>query len=81
MTPTWCAGSTNWPMRNTAWSVRTLTNRYRTMTTPVCAEIEIALDQCWDLLRQRRARREFGEDPDAAAVRPRRRRRELPAVT
>ncbi len=31
---------------------------------------EEALDQCWDLLRQRRARREFGEDPDAAAVRP-----------
>ena len=27
------------------------------------------LDQCWDLLRQRRARREFGEDPAAAAVR------------
>ena len=32
--------------------------------------IEVALDQCWDLLRQRRARREFGEDPDGAAVRP-----------
>jgi hypothetical protein len=32
---------------------------------------EEALDQCWDLLRQRRARREFGENPDAAAVRPR----------
>jgi MFS family permease len=31
---------------------------------------EEALDQCWDLLRQRRARREFGEDPDAAAARP-----------
>jgi len=31
---------------------------------------EEALDQCWDLLRQRRARREFGEDPDAAEVRP-----------
>ena len=31
---------------------------------------EVALDQCWDLLRQRRARREFGEDPDAAAARP-----------
>ncbi len=31
---------------------------------------EEALDQCWDLLRQRRARREFGENPDAAAVRP-----------
>jgi len=31
---------------------------------------EVALDQCWDLLRQRRARREFGENPDEAAVRP-----------
>ena len=28
--------------------------------------IERHLDQCWDLLRQRRAREEFGEDPDAA---------------
>ena len=27
------------------------------------------LDQCWDLLRQRRARREFGQDPDGAEVR------------
>lgn len=33
-------------------------------------EIEVALDQCWDLLRQRRARRDAGEDPDAASVRP-----------
>lgn len=32
--------------------------------------VEEALDQCWDLLRQRRARREFGENPDAATVRP-----------
>ncbi len=32
-------------------------------------QIEIALDQCWDLLRQRRARREFDEDPDSASVR------------
>ncbi|HEV3381513.1 MAG TPA: DUF2630 family protein [Trebonia sp.] len=31
---------------------------------------EEALDQCWDLLRQRRARREYGESPDGAAVRP-----------
>jgi hypothetical protein len=31
---------------------------------------EEALDQCWDLLRQRRARREFGSDPDAAEARP-----------
>jgi hypothetical protein len=33
-------------------------------------EIEVALDQCWDLLRQRRARREAGQDPNDAAVRP-----------
>ena len=32
--------------------------------------VEEALDQCWDLLRQRRARREFGENPDEAAARP-----------
>jgi len=32
-------------------------------------QIEIALDQCWDLLRQRRARREFDGDPDGATVR------------
>jgi len=31
--------------------------------------IEKMLDQCWDLLRQRRARREFGDDPNAAATR------------
>jgi hypothetical protein len=31
--------------------------------------LEVELDQCWDLLRQRRAKREFGEDPDTAEVR------------
>ena len=31
--------------------------------------IEVELDQCWDLLRQRRAKREFGEDPSGAEVR------------
>lgn len=31
--------------------------------------IQVELDQCWDLLRQRRAKREFGEDPDEAEVR------------
>ena len=34
------------------------------------AATEAALDQCWDLLRQRRARREFGEDPAGAQARP-----------
>ncbi len=33
-------------------------------------ELEVQLDQCWDLLRQRRARRHAGQDPDAAASRP-----------
>jgi hypothetical protein len=33
------------------------------------AHIEETLDQCWDLLRQRRALREFGEDPSEAQVR------------
>ena len=32
--------------------------------------LEVALDQCWDLLRQRRARRHAGQDPDEAEVRP-----------
>jgi hypothetical protein len=32
--------------------------------------LEVALDQCWDLLRQRRARRSAGQDPDDAKVRP-----------
>ena len=32
-------------------------------------EVEVMLDQCWDLLRQRRAREEFGESPDGAQVR------------
>ena len=31
--------------------------------------VEEQLDQCWDLLRQRRAKREFGEDPNSAQVR------------
>jgi hypothetical protein len=31
--------------------------------------LEVALDQCWDLLRQRRALREFGENPERAHAR------------
>lgn len=32
-------------------------------------DVEVELDRCWDLLRQRRAREEFGQDPDEAQVR------------
>lgn len=32
-------------------------------------ELEVGLDRCWDLLRQRRARRRVGLDPDEATTR------------
>ncbi len=32
--------------------------------------LEVSLDQCWDLLHQRRARRSAGMDPNEAEVRP-----------
>ena len=32
--------------------------------------LKVSLDQCWDLLRQRRALRESGRDSEAAALRP-----------
>jgi hypothetical protein len=32
-------------------------------------QLKVSLDQCWDLLRQRRALREAGRDPDAAELR------------
>ena len=31
--------------------------------------LKVSLDQCWDMLRQRRALREAGRDPDAAHLR------------
>ena len=31
--------------------------------------LQVMLDQCWDLLRQRRAKREFGMNPEEAQVR------------
>ena len=34
------------------------------------ADLKVSLDQLWDLLRQRRALREAGFDPDAAHERP-----------
>ncbi len=32
-------------------------------------QVSVELDQCWDLLRQRRARRDAGQDPGEAHVR------------
>ena len=34
------------------------------------SKIDADLDQCWDLLRQRRAKRQYDENPDDAAARP-----------
>lgn len=34
-------------------------------------DLEASLDQCWDLLRRRRAARESGADPDRVEVQPR----------
>ena len=31
--------------------------------------VEVALDQCWDLLRRRRAKRHAGQDPDEVELR------------
>ena len=31
--------------------------------------LQVSLDQCWDLLRQRRARRHAGQDPESVQVR------------
>jgi len=33
-------------------------------------QVQVELDQCWDLLRQRRALRAAGQDPNMAQVRP-----------
>jgi hypothetical protein len=33
-------------------------------------DLQVQLDQCWDLLRQRRAARETGHDPSKAQARP-----------
>ena len=33
------------------------------------SEVKVSLDRCWDLLRQRRALREAGKDPEGAQVR------------
>jgi hypothetical protein len=42
------------------------TDEQRTRMT----ELEAQLDQCWDLLRQRRAKRQYGENPEEANPRP-----------
>ena len=47
-----------------AWAVLTDAEQARLKT------VEVELDQCWDLLRQRRGLRDAGQDPNVAKVRP-----------
>ena len=42
----------------------------RNQTREKLASLKVELDQCWDLLRQRRALRESEKNPDEAKVRP-----------
>lgn len=64
------------PTGSTSWRVRSMpcpSGRPGVRQTEADKEklkrIQVTLDQCWDLLRQRRARREFGHDPEAAVLR------------
>ncbi len=56
--------------------IRTLVDEEHALRAPGVAapdqrleQLEEMLDQCWDLLRQRRAKREFGEDAASATAR------------
>jgi hypothetical protein len=46
------------------------TSEHTNETRARMGKIEADLDQCWDLLRQRRAKQQYGEDPDDATARP-----------
>jgi Protein of unknown function (DUF2630) len=58
--------SAGWPVRSDRVGERARAGRRLRLD-----ELKVSLDQFWDLLRQRRALREAGRDPDAASVRPR----------
>jgi hypothetical protein len=48
---------------------REATGTARTADRERLRQIALELDRCWDLLRQRRAKREFGQDHDEAKPR------------
>ena len=63
-------GSTIWPTRNTSCSTRESEGTATDSDRVRLAAVKEQLDQSWDLLRQRRARRSAGLDPDDATTRP-----------
>jgi hypothetical protein len=50
-------------------SLRSETNADEPADAERLRALEVTLDQCWDLLRQRRAKRQYGEADDDAAAR------------
>ena len=65
------------PLRSTSWSPRSRNcapaaapRDHESEEHQRLRALEVELDQCWDLLRQRRALRETGGDPREARVRP-----------
>ena len=68
-TPRSGAASAPSSTRSTAWRRATSGEGLSDEERDRLGEVEVALDQCWDLLRQRRDRRNAGLDPDEAAVR------------
>ena len=69
MTAISCDASPNWPRKKRA-GVPACRRRLVGHRAGAPEELEVPLDQCWDLLRQRRAQREMGGAPDAATIRP-----------
>jgi hypothetical protein len=65
-------GSTSWWWRRRSCadeSSRTRRRRFPGGRQERLRAVEVELDQCWDLLRQRRAKEEFNQDPDDAEAR------------
>ena len=62
-------GSTSWSPRSRSCTSARATAGSRPGDHERLQEIKVSLDRCWDLLRQRRAHREFGLDPDDARAR------------
>ena len=71
-TPTFSRGFARWSMLSMSCAARC--KRIRVEISDAAErlrDLEESLDQCWDLLRQRRAHREFAQDPDESQQRPR----------
>ena len=62
--------SASWPLKSSASKKPTSVRASATTSWRRKRELEVTLDQLWDVLRQRRAMRNAGQDPDARSARP-----------